>query len=73
MASINNKCFKKKCLCAVCTKLCSRCFVQDEQCKDGTEMCTCFKKLEYKDYIHENPHSKITEEEYNTLLSEVSL
>ena len=71
MAANNKKCFEKKCLCATCKSICSRCFVQDEQCKNGTEMCTVYKKLSYKEYIQENSYSKITEQDYNNLLSEV--
>ena len=73
MAATNKQCFNKNCLCATCQRICSRCSVVNEQCEAGTEMCTCYKKISYKEYIQENQHSKITEEEYNELLSNVAV
>lgn len=71
MAATNPNCFKKQCLCATCQKLCSRCFVPDDECKTGTEMCTVYKHISYDEYKEENSYSTITKEEYNELLRSV--
>ena len=69
MAATNKRCFEKKCVCASCKQLCSRCNIGDETCEKGVAYCSCKKFKPYEKFKKETAELirilDISEDMYN--------
>ena len=65
MAAENKLCFEKKCICATCQNICSRCMIQNDECESGVRNCTSYNGMSFEEYKSYNKYTRLTKEEYN--------